>query len=517
MKTRSILVVYGVIGVAFALAVGGVGLWGQARISNQLGSVVLATQAVRNAAMADVMHDAIRGNVLQALLGNARQSPDEIKAAQTELKEHSQKIVDYLSAAKRLGVSPEITASIDQAQPAIDAYVALAQAIATNPAQGQDKRAEFDQKFEALEQALERGSKLIETFAEEAEQHGAEAARQSVNLTVICLFLATGFMLLAAWRVSATLMQQLGGEPSTAQALMARVARGELSMAVTLNPGDNRSLMSGLSQMVRQLCQTVAGVTENASFVASASAQVSSATNDLSNRTQTQARSIERSTQALNDLADTVQQNAASASQANDLALNAADVAARGGTVFDQVVEQMRGINEASKTIFDIIGVIDGIAFQTNILALNAAVEAARAGEQGRGFAVVAGEVRTLARRSAEAAKEIKGLISASVERVEQGSALVDDAGSTMKEIVTSIQQVSHIIGEISHASRSQTEGIDQVRSAMGTLEQGTQENSALVEESAAAADSLKDQARRLADAMHAFQLPASPHASAIS
>jgi methyl-accepting chemotaxis protein len=241
--------------------------------------------------------------------------------------------------------------------------------------------------------------------------------------------------------------------------------------------------------------------------IASASSEVATGTHDLSNRTEQQASSLEQTASASEELASTVQHNAESAAQANQLAREASDVAARGGAVVAQVVDTMDAINTSSRKIVDIIGVIDGIAFQTNILALNAAVEAARAGDQGRGFAVVAAEVRSLAQRSATAAKEIKGLIDDSVDKVGRGTEQVSQAGSTMQEIVTGIQQVAHIVSEIAAASREQSAGIAQINQAVTQLDGVTQQNAALVEQTSAASSALQEQARQLAALAASFKL----------
>ena len=251
----------------------------------------------------------------------------------------------------------------------------------------------------------------------------------------------------------------------------------------------------------------VSAVRQGASGIALASAEIAQGNSDLSARTEQQASALEQTAASMEELSSTVRQNADNARQGNQLAQNASSVAVRGGEVVGQVVDTMKGINDASRKIADIIGVIDGIAFQTNILALNAAVEAARAGEQGRGFAVVASEVRSLAGRSAEAAKEIKGLISDSVQRVEQGTALVDQAGATMTEVVAAIRRVTDIMGEISAASTEQSSGVAQVGEAVTQMDQATQQNAALVEESAAAAESLKLQAQQLVQAVAVFKL----------
>jgi methyl-accepting chemotaxis protein len=286
------------------------------------------------------------------------------------------------------------------------------------------------------------------------------------------------------------------------------IAQGDLTVAVTITGNDEfAQLLGELQRMQGSLGEVVNSVRRNSESVAIASAQIATGNNDLSARTEQQAAALEETAASMEQLGSTVTQNAENARQANQLALGASSVAQRGGDVVGQVVETMKGINDSSRRIADIIGVIDGIAFQTNILALNAAVEAARAGEQGRGFAVVASEVRSLAQRSAAAAKEIKALISTSVERVGQGTMLVDQAGETMAEIVTAIRQVTQIMSEISSASTEQSSGVTQVGDAVAQMDQATQQNAALVEESAAAAESLKTQAQELVRVVSVFKL----------
>jgi len=286
------------------------------------------------------------------------------------------------------------------------------------------------------------------------------------------------------------------------------VAQGDLSHPIRVEGKDEvAQLLTSLSAMQESLTKVVGTVRQGSEGVATASAQIASGNQDLSQRTEEQASALEETAASMEELSSTVKQNADNAKQANQLAQGASTVAVKGGEVVGQVVETMKGINDASKKIADIISVIDGIAFQTNILALNAAVEAARAGEQGRGFAVVASEVRSLAGRSADAAKEIKTLITASVERVEQGTALVDQAGTTMTEVVSSIRRVTDIMGEISAASNEQSQGVAQVGEAISQMDQVTQQNAALVEEGAAAAESLKVQAQQLVQAVAVFKL----------
>jgi methyl-accepting chemotaxis protein len=322
----------------------------------------------------------------------------------------------------------------------------------------------------------------------------------SVGSVVAGLLLAIGFGLVMIRAISRSLGHAV--EASNA------VARGDLTVPIRVDGEDEvAKLLQALAAMKDNLARVVAGVRQNSEGVATASAQIAQGNNDLSSRTEEQASALEETASSMEQLSSTVRQNADNARQANQLALSASTVAIGGGEVVGRVVDTMRGINDSSKKIVDIISVIDSIAFQTNILALNAAVEAARAGEQGRGFAVVAGEVRSLAQRSAQAAKEIKSLISDSVERVEQGTVLVDQAGATMHEVVTSIRRVTDIMGEISAASTEQSAGVSQVGQAVSQMDQATQQNAALVEESAAAAESLRVQAEHLVNAVAVFKL----------
>ena len=320
----------------------------------------------------------------------------------------------------------------------------------------------------------------------------------------LVLFALTGALGLLLTR---SVFRQLGAEPSVAAAAVNAVAQGDLTVDISVRPGDNDSLLAALARMRDSLVSVVTAVRGNSESVATASAQIAQGNQDLSGRTEQQASALQQTAATMEELGSTVRNNSDSAKQANQLAQGASVVAARGGEVVGQVVTTMQGINDSSRQIGEIISVIDGIAFQTNILALNAAVEAARAGEQGRGFAVVASEVRSLAHRSAEAAKEIKSLIGRSVEQVEKGTALVDQAGQTMDEIVSSIRRVTDIVAEISAASVEQSSGVQQVGEAVSQMDQATQQNAALVEESAAAAESLKTQANQLVQAVAVFKL----------
>jgi len=334
----------------------------------------------------------------------------------------------------------------------------------------------------------------------------------STNSTLIFggLFLCAATAVLGLL-LTRSIFRQLGGEPAVAAALVTSIAHGDLSIPIHLQDRDTTSLLAQLSVMQASLSNTVAAVRANAEGVATASAQIAQGNLDLSGRTEQQASALEETAASMEELSSTVRQNADNAQQANQLALNASEVAGEGGTVVQRFVLTMNGITDSSKKMSEIIGVIDGIAFQTNILALNAAVEAARAGEQGRGFAVVASEVRSLAQRSAAAAKEIKTLIDASIAQVEDGSALVAQAGGTMSEVVNAIRRVTDLIGEVSSASREQSQGVSQVGEAVTQMDQVTQQNAALVEESAAAANSLRSQATELQQSVAIFKLKEEP------
>ncbi|MCA3779846.1 MAG: cache domain-containing protein [Burkholderia sp.] len=317
-----------------------------------------------------------------------------------------------------------------------------------------------------------------------------------------------GFVISAAMLVIIRNVRgSLGGEPDEAAALAARIAQGDLTQPVPVRAGDRTSMMAAMHDMQARLQATIGGIRQSAESIASASRQISAGNDDLSQRTEEQAASLEETAASMEQLTATVKQNADNARQASGLANNASDIARTGSDVVNRVIGTMGEIDDSSRKIADIIGVIEGIAFQTNILALNAAVEAARAGEQGRGFAVVAGEVRSLAQRSATAAKEIRELIVDSVERVRNGSTLVGQAGTTMGEILQAVARVTDIMGEIAAASEEQASGITQVGRAVTQMDQVTQQNAALVEEAAAAAASLQEQAARLRDAVGAFRV----------
>ncbi len=351
---------------------------------------------------------------------------------------------------------------------------------------------------------------VIKAKNEEVKAIKAETLKTAHLMLVVSLLLGSLAVIVggavAFWLVR-NVMKQLGGEPHYAVDIAKRIASGDLTVTIETREDDRDSLLHAMKIMLGSLATLVREVHVGAEAIAGATSEIASGAMNLSSRTEQQAGSLEETASSMEELTSTVRQNADNARQANALVGSASDVASQGGAVVSQVIETMGSINESAKKIVDIISVIDGIAFQTNILALNAAVEAARAGEQGRGFAVVAGEVRNLAQRSASAAKEIKALISNSVEKVDTGTRLVDQAGTTMSEVVASVKRVADIINDIAAASQEQTSGIEQINMAITQMDGVTQQNSALVEEAAAAADSLQEQAAKLAKLVNVFKL----------
>ncbi len=415
---------------------------------------------------------------------------------------------------KALAVNPALQGHVDDAvaQAAMRAFLKLmregvldALSITVSPAEY------FDAATRAIDAGFvlnaEAGTMLDEVLARRAERLGVERAVVLAGAALLVLLMA--YFMIGFYRaVHSGLMRSM--------AMAHTVAQGDLTLrAQTHGRDETARLGATMREMVDRLTGIVGDIREASTLINCASTEIAAGNQDLSSRTEEQASSLEETASAMEELTATVKQNAENARQANQLAAGASDVASKGGAVVGEVVATMNGITESSKKISDIIGVIDGIAFQTNILALNAAVEAARAGEQGRGFAVVASEVRSLAQRSAAAAKEIKALIEDSVSKVEQGSKQVDTAGRTMEDIVASVKRVADIMAEITAASMEQSSGIEQVNQAIAQMDQVTQQNAALVEEAAAAAESMKDQAGALSQAVAAFTLSRAAEASA--
>jgi methyl-accepting chemotaxis protein len=370
---------------------------------------------------------------------------------------------------------------------------------------------------QAWQDAMDEYAKL-QKANNQADVDAATAAYHRARVLMLVLSgVAVAVGAAAALLIARTLLRQLGGEPDYAAEVAGRIAAGDLTVAVDTKSGDAGSMLHAMKMMRDALARIVGEVRAGTETIASASSQIASGNQDLSARTEQQASSLEETASSMEELTSAVRQNNDNARQANQLARSASEVARQGGAVVSQVVDTMGAINDSSRKIVDIIAVIDGIAFQTNILALNAAVEAARAGEQGRGFAVVASEVRNLAQRSASAAKEIKALIGDSVEKVEIGSKLVEQAGQTMEQVVASVRRVTDIMADISTAGDEQSAGIEQINQAVSEMDTVTQQNAALVEEAAAAAEAMQQQAANLEQVVGVFRLDARPAVVGVS
>ena len=424
-----------------------------------------------------------------------------------ESSRQSSKLQDRIEPLLQTQEEKDIWVEIKKARAG---YLAGRDVVTKAKAEGRAEDAErlFTQQYQpATQRYIDMVQRLLDMQRAAIDSSAADvlvrfSASRAAIITVVSLAFVLGA--LAAWWITRGITRPLAEALRVART----VANNDLTSRITVDSRDETGqLLQALRQMNDNLAQVVGQVRSGADNIATASGEIDAGNQDLSSRTEQQASSLEETAAAMEQLTATVQHNAENARQARQLASSASDIATHGGTVVDEVVRTMGGIEQSSHRIADIIGVIDSIAFQTNILALNAAVEAARAGEQGRGFAVVASEVRTLAQRSATAAKEIKALIDDSVGQVDAGSRLVQDAGATMGKVVESVQRVTAIVTEISNASQEQSTGIAEIGTAVSQMDQSTQQNAALVEEATAAAQSLQQQAAQLADVVAGFRL----------
>ena len=514
MKVWHKMLVAPVVAILFLLALGGLSVMLMARqgvaiaslVKDRGSSVSLVIAAYRD--LNQVHAGAYRTYASVGMVGDAdlRKAVDGYRA----LYDNAVKLAVAYEA--RPTIHPDEQALVREVLPKMEKY-RKAFDIATGDAMAYRENAK-----ETLQRADAAFQEMMATYTMLSELQGKLSAQSSaqgeanfrnmvLSLLGVTLF-AAATLLAIALLMSRHVVRRLAEASEAAS----RVARGDLTAEIRVRGKDEAAaLLRAQAQMQQDLRQVVGEVVEGARTVADASEQIARGNQDLSQRTEMQASTLEETASSMEELTSTVQQNAETARVASQLAVDASGIARRGGEVVGQVVDTMDGISQSSRRIADIIGVIDGIAFQTNILALNAAVEAARAGEQGRGFAVVAAEVRNLAQRSATAAKEIKALIVESVDKVDTGAKLVDDAGRTMQEIVASVKRVSDLIAEIAAASQEQSSGIAQVNTAVAQMDQVVQQNASLVEEATAATESMKAQAQSLLQVVSRFRLEAQP------
>ena len=466
---------------------------------------------------AHLVHEAIDARAIAARNLVLVTKPEDIEIEKAVLAKAETEVVEHLTQLKKLGEEKSATDKVRSMIAEIDRIEKIYSPVATQIV----GLALNNKRDEAIEKMNTECRPLLASLVKVAEEYSSYATERSAilvetaaaeystqrNYLIIGILLEIGVAVIAGFMITRDLVGALGAEPAELCEVVGRVADGDLTTKLNLRNNDTVSVLAAVGRMQNSLTRVVSTVRTDAESVSNASAEIAAGNNDLSSRTEKQASSLEETASSMEELTSTVKQNAENARQANGLAASASTIASKGGAVVAQVVDTMGSINESSKKIVDIISVIDGIAFQTNILALNAAVEAARAGEQGRGFAVVAAEVRNLAQRSAGAAKEIKGLIDDSVERVRAGTKLADEAGTTMSEVVDSVRRVTDIISEIAAASQEQTAGIEQINQAITEMDNVTQQNASLVEEAAAAAESLQGQAGNLVNVVSVFKI----------
>ncbi|WP_229223615.1 methyl-accepting chemotaxis protein [Duganella sp. sic0402] len=500
--------------LVFLVAVTAVGILRMSQIQNRLDHVISVNNVVSRLVVDMRNNVTERVNSLRVLTMIA--DPADMETDMNRIKELGAKYTEFqnkLSAQFAVEATPEeknLLATVKESEALAMPAIAKASELwlAAKPEEAtrvlvKEIRPAQKKWLTALEQLGSMEDKMNAQMQVDAA-NGFSSAR---TFMIIMGLLAVAISVAAALVITRSLQKQLGGEPDYTSSIAGAIAGGDLSISINTTGADKNSLVFEMREMRNSLRDIVSQVRTGTETIGTASREIAAGNVDLSSRTEMQASSLEKTASAMDELTSTVKQNADNAREANQLASAASDVAVKGGQVVSQVVDTMSSIDASAKKIVDIIGVIDGIAFQTNILALNAAVEAARAGEQGRGFAVVASEVRNLAQRSAGAAKEIKMLIDDSVEKVGAGTKLVGQAGVTMDEVVTSVRRVTDIMSEIANASQEQSAGIAQVNQSIIEMDSMTQQNAALVEEAAAAAQSLQDQAGELARVVSIFKL----------
>ena len=498
-----------VVAIAFMLALGAVSwqmLTRQNAALEDLARTRMAASQVAAEAAGDLSE--VHSNVYRLFTWIASLGDNRVKAITEEQRKYIAGIHDHLA---KLAANPALSAEerklVNDTLPKLAKYRKLMDdAIdmsTVDVGTGAMAMQNADQQYQEVLKEMDRLVQLEKKLGQESYEAAAAASRTALMVVLAILAIAVVASLVIALAMSAAIVRPL----KAAIAVAGRIAKGELGTEVQVRGSDETAdLLHALAEMAQNLRQLVSEVSAGAHMVADTSAQIAQGNQDLSQRTEEQASTLEETASSMEELTATVTQNAENARVASQLAVDASEVARKGGQVVGQVVSTMTGISESSRKIADIIGVIDGIAFQTNILALNAAVEAARAGEQGRGFAVVAAEVRNLAHRSAQAAKEIKSLIGESIGSAQAGQQLADAAEATMARVVESVAQVTQVLGAIAHASREQSAGVQEVSQAIAQIDAATQQNAALVEEAAGAAESFQHEARQLVDVVGRFK-----------
>ena len=496
-----------VLAVLTIAAIGIAGLYARHFLTVGADRVLAAQAALRHQMQADQAHDALRGDVLAALLAARLADQVEAQAIHRQLAAHSKDLAQSLEKIDQLELDAPTRAALQKTRPGLEAYASQASSLVKLAYEDRisagGQLPAFTAAFKKVEQEMGALSDLIQERAQAAEAESRAVSERMAVLVTVGTVLAGLMLLVVAWLISRNIVRRLDSAVQVART----VATGDLSSRIHVQGSDEAAqLLAALAAMNDNLLRLVGTVRQSSDSIAAGTVQIANGNQDLSQRTEEQASNLQQTAASMEQLSAAVRTNADSTREASAMAADASSAAALSGHAVSELITTMGEITASSRRITDIIGVIDGIAFQTNILALNAAVEAARAGEQGRGFAVVAAEVRTLAQRSASAAREIKGLIEVSVQKVGAGERQAAHAGDRMGEVVRQVQQMTALIAEISSATQEQTKGIAEVSQAVTQIDHVTQSNAALVEESAAAAESLHRQAQRLADAVSLFR-----------